>query len=857
MSISSTGSELARAWTAAAAARTASRSLRIRLALGFGLLAVLMTAALALVIGELATTLARKEIGRYLTRLSIEMRDKLDTGMAERFAEIGMLASLDTTFNGAANPGFRRAMIDEFKRAAPDYSWLGYTDANGRVLIALDGLLEGRDVSTRPWFKGALLGPYVGDVHDATLLAPLLPRVGNESHRLVDVAYPLVEAGRVKGTVGAVVSWQWAARLRDSIESYARPETPFELLVMAADGLVLLGPPGTAGTRLPRNELSPSQLHFYEARLERWEDANTYLVGSSTTRGFGEYRGLGWSVIARQRADFAFAPVRLLQKRIAVAGGLIALLAILLGWWIATRVSGPLGAISTAADAISRGSRRVQIPAGTGYAEIEQLSKSLRTMLRSLTAHEEELRLAQEQLETRVRERTAELAKARAEVELEAAELAFARDESTAAKDQLALAMEASRLVIWDYNVVSGMVELSEGWPELLGGERKRTTQSMASLLGLVPEEDRQAVQAAIASALKGPESWYRVEHRVRTASGAPVWIVSEGRVIERAADGRAVRMVGTNRDITPRMRATLALQESEERFRGAMEYSPVGMAIGTLDARVISTNPALSRITGYSEEELRELGFDKITHPEDREVVPARLNELLERKRDTYQVEKRYLHKDGHVVWVLVSVSVIRDTQQRPVNLIAQILDISERHRMQERIEHLALHDTLTGLPNARLLEDRLDQAIAAARRSSQPMGVMYVDLDGFKTVNDTHGHASGDLVLKEFSARMALVLREADTFARVGGDEFIAVLAQIAGEADARRAAERMLAAAALPFALGMAEVRLSASIGIAMFPSHGDNARLLKERADTAMYAAKHAGKNSYRFFAGEGK
>ncbi len=857
MSISSTGSELAGAATAASSPRISARSLRFRLALGFGLLTVVLTAGLALAIGELATNLARKEIGRYLTRLSIEMRDKLDVGMSERYSEIGMLTRLDAAFDGARNPGARRTRIDELKRAAPDYSWIGYTDANGRVLIALGGMLEGQDASSRPWFQGALKGPFVGDVHDAKLLAAVLPREGNELPRFVDVAYPLVEGGVVKGTIGAHVSWQWAARLRDSIESYARPETPFELLVVATDGLVVLGPKDMSGTRLARDELSPSQLRQYEARLERWADGAEYLVGSSATRGHGEYRGLGWSVLVRQRAEHAFAPIRLLQERIALAGGLLALAAILIGWWIAQRVSGPLTAISTAADAVSRGSRRVQIPAGTGYAEVEQLSVSLRTMLRNLSAQEEDLRQAQDRLEARVRERTAELVKARAAIELEAAEHAVARDEASAAKDQLALAMDASRLVLWDYNVDSGVITLSEAWSVLLGGEPKPSTETMESLTGLVPEEDRGAVQAAIGAALKGPVSTYRVEHRVRTSSGLPIWIVSEGRVVERTPEGRAVRMVGTNRDITERIRVTAALRASEERFRGAMDSSPVGMAIVGLDGHWIKVNPALTRITGYSEKELQGMTYRDLTHPDDQDLVPALLQGLLEGKRDAYQVEKRYLHKDGHELWVQVNVSLMRDGAGEPSHLISQILDVSERRRLQLEIEHLALHDVLTGLPNSHLLQDRIDQMLATARRAGQPVGLMYMDLDGFKPVNDTYGHAAGDLVLKEFASRLTQVLREADTVARIGGDEFVALLGKINGEADAARAAERVLAAVARPFDLGSAQVHLSASIGIALFPEHGETAQALKGHADSAMYAAKRMGKNSFRFFAGEQK
>jgi diguanylate cyclase (GGDEF)-like protein/PAS domain S-box-containing protein len=829
-------------------------SLRIRLALGLGLLAVVLTGALTLVIGELATNLARKEIGRYLTRLAIEMRDKLDTGMAERMGEVEMLASLDAGIDRARFPALRRTMIEELKRSTPDYSWLGFADAGGRVQASLNGVMQGEDVSARPWFKRGLAGPFAGDVHDAKVLADLLPKEGGLPLRFVDVAFPLRDAGRTYGVVGAHISWGWATRMRDSIESYARPEAPFEMLVLSGTNAVLLGPAALMGQSLDLNELSPSRLRAYDARLEIWPDGVTYLTGSSATRGFGSYQGLGWIVIARQRADFAFAPVRLLQQRIAIAGGLIALLAILLGWLIATRVSRPLADISVAADAISRGSRRVQIPSGGGYAEVEHLAVSLRAMLSSLTRHEEDLRQAQDQLEVRVKERTAELAKARAGMELEAAEHAVARDEAAAAKDRLALAMEASRLVLWDYDVAKGTVMLSEAWSELLGGKPVPTIETFASLAGLVPEEDRPAVQAGIEAAINGSAQNYRVEHRVRTAGGTPLWIVSEGRVVERDAAGRALRMLGTNRDITDRIRDAEALRASEDQFRGAFENSAIGMAIVGLDGRWRMVNPALCAITGYTAAELLALTFTDITHPEDRAISPAQLRDLLEGRRDTYQVEKRYVHKLGHPVWVQANVSLVRDAKGRPRHLISQILDVSERRRLQEEVEHLALHDQLTGLPNSRLLLDRLAHAIATARRTKQPCGLMYLDLDGFKPVNDTYGHAAGDLVLREFAARATKVLRANDTIARVGGDEFVAVLGAVAGEPEARIAAERLLAAVARPFEVGGAQVAISASIGIALFPAHGEDPQALLEHADSAMYQAKNAGKNSFRFFAG---
>lgn len=857
MNIFSTGSEARQARALPASpAGGAARSLRVRLALGLGLLAVALTTALTLVIGELATAVARKEIGRYLTRLSIEMRDKLDVGMFERVSEIEMLARLDSGMEGARSPAARNAMLAELKRATPDYAWLGYADAAGRVQVSLDGVLQGADVSARAWFRRAMTGgATTGDVREAKLLAGALARTGAGLPRIVDISFPLREAGRIRGVVGAYVSWTWAARLRDSIESYALPEAPYQLLVIAQDGLVLLGPPALQGTRLERRELIPSRLRVYDARLERWADGETYLTGASATRGYRDFRGLGWSVLVRQRADFAFAPVHLLQKRIAFAGGLIALLAIALGWWIASRVSDPLVGISTAADAISRGSRRVQIPSAGGYAEVERLSASLRSMLSSLTGQEEDLRQAQDRLEGRVRERTAELVKARAEVELEAAEHQIARDEAAAAKEQLALALEASRLAIWDYDVASGKVFLSDAWLKMLGVPPAPTTATIEELTALVPADDRAGVSAALATALKGPDSAYRVEHRVGTAAGGVIWIVSEGRVVARGADGRALRMIGTNRDITDRVHDAEALRESEEQFRGAMQNSAIGMAIIGLDGRWQKVNPALCEIVGYSEQELLERTYTDVTHPEDHNVSPERLRGLYDGTQEKLQFEKRYVHKDGHPVWVQVNVSLVRDSAGRPLHLVSQIIDVSERRLTQERIEHLALHDALTGLPNARLLADRMEQAIANARRAGRPMGVLYMDLDGFKPVNDEYGHAAGDLVLREVAARMRENAREADSIARVGGDEFVVVLAEVAGEKEAAAAASRVLAAFDAPIGIGGAAVTIHASIGIALYPQHGTARETLLAHADAAMYQAKRGGKNSYRFYSGD--
>lgn len=422
-----------------------------------------------------------------------------------------------------------------------------------------------------------------------------------------------------------------------------------------------------------------------------------------------------------------------------------------------------------------------------------------------------------------------------------------------AAKEQLSHVLAASRLVLWDYDIPSGRVVLSDAWSEMLGMRGSPTITTINELGELVPEEDRAIVGAAMGSALKGPGSSYSIEHRVTAPTGNLIWIVSEGHVVARGPDGRALRMVGTNRDITEQVRAKEALRESEARFKGAFENSATGMALIGLDGRWLKVNRALSEITGYSESELLVRTYQSLTHPDDLNIGPASTSDLLSGKRETVQIEKRYMHKQGHEVWVQVNLSLVRDKAGKPEHFILQTLDVSERRRLQQRVEHLALHDSLTGLPNSRLLVDRINQALASAKRAKRPIGLMYVDLDGFKPVNDTYGHAAGDLVLKEFAVRLTNILRESDSTARVGGDEFVAVLDEITGEADAARAAERLLAETARPFDIGGVHAMLSASIGIALYPVDGENGESLLQHADAAMYEAKRAGKNNYRFFA----
>jgi diguanylate cyclase (GGDEF)-like protein/PAS domain S-box-containing protein len=230
--------------------------------------------------------------------------------------------------------------------------------------------------------------------------------------------------------------------------------------------------------------------------------------------------------------------------------------------------------------------------------------------------------------------------------------------------------------------------------------------------------------------------------------------------------------------------------------------------------------NNALCEITGYPEHELLGRTFGEITHPDDVDANLDALQDLVEGERYAYRAEKRYVHADGHPVWVSLNVSPVYDGDDVSY-LISQIEDISDRKESEERLTRQALHDSLTGLPNRTLFADRV--RMAANRRSARGHAIVYLDLDGFKLVNDTLGHAAGDQVLVEVARRLERLLRAGDTLARLSGDEF-ALLCEEVGEEEVRRIADRVIDAMAKPIQVQGREIVQAASIGIAIYSADG---------------------------------
>jgi diguanylate cyclase (GGDEF)-like protein/PAS domain S-box-containing protein len=289
------------------------------------------------------------------------------------------------------------------------------------------------------------------------------------------------------------------------------------------------------------------------------------------------------------------------------------------------------------------------------------------------------------------------------------------------------------------------------------------------------------------------------------------------------------------------RTRAEERLRKSEGRLRALFENAAIGISLTDMEGRVVESNPALQRMIGYGEDELPGMHFSAFTHPDDAAIDWALFRELVAGERDSYELEKRYIRKDGAERWVRLTVSLTPQVSDEPGLAIAVVEDIHERKRAEAALEYQALHDALTNLPNRTLLLDRLKQAILNARRDNTSVALLLLDLDRFKEINDTFGHHHGDLLLQQLGPRLQAPLRHSDTVARLGGDEFALLLAatDVAG---ATRAARKVLTVLERPFLLDGTSCETGASIGLAVYPDHGEDADSLLRRADVAMYMAK---------------
>lgn len=421
-----------------------------------------------------------------------------------------------------------------------------------------------------------------------------------------------------------------------------------------------------------------------------------------------------------------------------------------------------------------------------------------------------------------------------------AAEAAVERSE-----ERLRLALDAGQFGVWEWDTGSGRVTMGGHFEAIFAGQSQSTCDSWDAFLDRVHADDYTEVQQAFAQALAQGAAVNVLFRTNESASGTVRWIEAHGKPY---ADGpnAAARFVGVMKDITERRETEARLEQA------AAIFETIAEGIYILDAgrRILSINPAFTEIVGYSVDEALGRDPDALLHAQRHSDEFYSRLETMEGSQWQGAIDLR--HKRGNVFPVWENITAVQDDKGSVTHYVAAVSDISALRRAEADLQRLAHHDPLTGLANRLLFNDRLDQALERARREGHLCALLFLDLDGFKSINDTLGHGEGDALLKIVAERIKASLRRCDTAARLGGDEFVLIVSEITHAEDAARIAYKLLDALSAPAQLSKEQVTVGASLGLAIFPHDGTDRHALLKAADTAMYSAKARGRGQYSFY-----
>jgi diguanylate cyclase (GGDEF)-like protein/PAS domain S-box-containing protein len=412
-------------------------------------------------------------------------------------------------------------------------------------------------------------------------------------------------------------------------------------------------------------------------------------------------------------------------------------------------------------------------------------------------------------------------------------------------------AIEGSGDGVWDWDIVTDKKVFSKRWKEILGYAETDPLPTGIAWDNRFHPDDTLYVAATMQAYLDGVTSEYYIECRMKCKEGGYKWIMSRGMAVSRDANDRPLRMIGTASDITERKTV-----ENDLRIAAAAFESQEAMLVTDASNIILRTNYAFTKMSGYAVDEV--IGktpslFNSGRH--NAEFFAAMWGRI--HSTGSWHGEIWNKRKNGVVYPSHITITAVKNDSGSVTNYVSNSIDITLSKAAAEEIQTLAFFDPLTKLPNRRLFVDRLNQALVASVRSHRDGALLFLDMDNFKTLNDTLGHDIGDLLLQQVAERLLGCVRETDTIARIGGDEYVVMLEDLSehaieAAAQAEVIGEKILNALNQPYQLAIHEFQSSVSIGVALFSNHNQSQEELLKHADIAMYQAKKAGRNALRFF-----
>ncbi|MCX2896609.1 EAL domain-containing protein [Pseudomonas mandelii] len=462
----------------------------------------------------------------------------------------------------------------------------------------------------------------------------------------------------------------------------------------------------------------------------------------------------------------------------------------------------------------------------------DQLNQTLAREVEQRSCAEAELRQIQAGLEDRV---------ARRSIELDLANQALSKSEA-----RLALALKASELGLWDWNLQTDEVHHTQ-LQELFGLEPEFVTAMLGHLKPRLHPDDLPALKRALVEHLKGRSDDYQIEYRVRHGDGHWVWIEDRGRAVERGENGRVVRMVGTRRNIS----VSKHLEAQQQLAATVFEAASEGIVIFDPNYALIAANQAFCRVTGYEIGDMLGLSVVDLPCSRDARRHYNAIRQGLE-QHGSWQGELVETRKNGELYPQWLQLSAVRDNRGNVSHIVGFFADLSARRESEERMRFLTHYDELTGLANRSLFRERLREAHQRVRQGGRSLALLHINLDRFKLLNDSLGHDIADELLQKMARRLVSALPEADTIARLSGDEFAVLFDSYANLSSLVRVATRLSAKLRLPLNIDGHELVVNASMGISMLPDNAREISALVSQSNMAMQHAKHLGGNNFQFY-----